>query len=192
VEADCQPANADPVKYFDWATLHEVAHAVDAKHKFMDKNGSQAKYGGWKEHGSDVGPIAQAVADHFGASLNNDDKAALKGYAAALMRKQKPKAKRSPEEDAKRPDVKTWYDAVNISKNLWWDGASSTSIAGTVYQEGYKGWWVSYKLDARKQGIHGYQFRAPGEWFAELYAAYYSKKLKASHPFIPDLKALEK
>jgi hypothetical protein len=41
-------------------------------------------------------------------------------------------------------------------------------------------------LDARKRGIHGYQFRAPGEWFAELYAAYYMGMLKPEHPAVKD------
>ena len=48
----------------------------------------------------------------------------------------------------------------------------------------YADWgsWVSYKLAARSQGITGYQFRSPMEWFAELYAAYFSKKLNPKHP----------
>ena len=33
--------------------------------------------------------------------------------------------------------------------------------------------------------------QAQAEWFAELYAAYYSQKLKDSHPFVPELKKLE-
>ena len=32
------------------------------------------------------------------------------------------------------------------------------------------------------KGIRGYQFRAPAEWFAELYAAFHMGKLKPSHP----------
>ena len=65
------------------------------------------------------------------------------------------------------------------------------AIGGRVYHEAYPSGdnqWVSYNLDARKKGITGYQFRAPGEWFAELYAAYYSGKLKDSHPYIDWLK----
>lgn len=53
---------------------------------------------------------------------------------------------------------------------------------GRVYQEAYAGRWVSYLADARKKGVRGYQFRAPGEWFAEVYAAYFSGKMNANHP----------
>ena len=50
------------------------------------------------------------------------------------------------------------------------------AIAGRVYHEAYEGSWVGYNYAARSKGITGYQFRAPAEWFAELYAAYYSGK----------------
>ena len=35
---------------------------------------------------------------------------------------------------------------------------------------------------ARAQGVTGYQFRSPAEWFAELYAAYFMKKMNPKHP----------
>jgi hypothetical protein len=74
---------------------------------------------------------------------------------------------------------------------LWWDGGGTKNVAvdGVVHQMSYD-WpeWVSYKLDARKQGIHGYQFRAPGEWFAEIYAAYYMELLKPEHPVVKAIK----
>jgi hypothetical protein len=41
---------------------------------------------------------------------------------------------------------------------------------------------VSYLASARKGGITGYQFRAPAEWFAELYASFHMDKLKPTHP----------
>jgi len=50
------------------------------------------------------------------------------------------------------------------------------------YQEAYNGKWVSYELAARGAGVSSYQFRAPGEWFAEAYAAFFLKKLKTGHP----------
>jgi CRISPR/Cas system-associated endonuclease Cas3-HD len=36
-------------------------------------------------------------------------------------------------------------------------------------------------VDARGKGISEYQFRAPGEWFSELYSAYYLKAISKSH-----------
>ena len=62
---------------------------------------------------------------------------------------------------------------------------------GRVYQKAYDSEWNSYEYAARTKGIHGYQFRAQYEWFAELYAAYYSKKLKPAHPAVKWLKELE-
>ncbi len=42
--------------------------------------------------------------------------------------------------------------------------------------------WRSYRAAARSKGVSQYQFKAPAEWFAELYAAYQMKKLPDSHP----------
>ena len=47
-----------------------------------------------------------------------------------------------------------------------------------------------YRADARQKGLTGYQFRAPAEWFAELYAGYRSGKLKPDHPSVDWLKKL--
>jgi hypothetical protein len=60
--------------------------------------------------------------------------------------------------------------------------AKKLAIDGVIYQESYPNDWKSYLMAARSKGITGYQFRAPGEWFCELYAAYHSGKLKPGHP----------
>ena len=195
-DPDCMPKNRDEVNYFSWATLHEVGHAVDAKHGWMDKNQKSNKYGGWIEYGSNVKPIAEVVAAHFGgeAGLEGDDLKTLTKYTVDMMKSGRSRQRGSDEEKAVRPDVDAWVAAVRVDKGLWWDQAQSkaNAIGGRVYHEAYGNSWVSYKLDARRQGIQGYQFRAPGEWFAELYAACYSDKMKDSHPFMKELKALEK
>ena len=64
-----------------------------------------------------------------------------------------------------------------------------------MYHEGYEGMWVGYRYSARAQGITGYQFRAPAEWFAELYAAYHMTSSTPRHPasqWLAQLKAESK
>ncbi|HWO26001.1 MAG TPA: hypothetical protein VNO30_45045 [Kofleriaceae bacterium] len=56
-----------------------------------------------------------------------------------------------------------------------WDlPTGGVKLGDRIYQESYD-WpqWVSYKQEARARKFSRYQFRAPGEWFAEAYATYY-------------------
>jgi len=69
--------------------------------------------------------------------------------------------------------------------------AEKATMGPRIYQEAYPNAWVSYLADARKRGITGYQFRAPGEWFAELYAAWKVGKLKPSNPAVAWLSKLK-
>lgn len=57
-----------------------------------------------------------------------------------------------------------WYKYPN-------DGG--VPLGGRIYQEAYTNDWWSYQQDTRTRKVSIYQFRAPGEWFAEAYAAYY-------------------
>ena len=60
-----------------------------------------------------------------------------------------------------------------------------------VYQQGYPGQWYSYDSAAQSIALTNYQFRAPGEWFAESYAAFYIRPaprlLPQSHPLYKTL-----
>ena len=75
---------------------------------------------------------------------------------------------------------------------IWYDNAASMAhrIDDRIYQRPYPDEWVSYKAEARQRGLTGFQFKAPGEWFAELYAGYRSGKLKPNHPAMDWLKDL--
>ena len=101
--------------------------------------------------------------------------------------------------DTELPKAATWqqmavHPAVDFagsirlkggSSGLWdaGDGAVARYIVnGRVYQESYKGQWVSYRGSARAARVSEYQFRSPAEWFAEAYSAYFRGKLAASHP----------
>lgn len=58
-------------------------------------------------------------------------------------------------------------------------------INGRTFQEGYAGQWNSYNIGARERKVSKYQFRAPGEWFAEAYAAFYEPPPVGAMPAPP-------
>ena len=63
------------------------------------------------------------------------------------------------------------------SQNPWYNapGGGTALADGRVYQQSYNraGGWCSYASAARAHKVSQYQFRAPGEWIAEVYATYY-------------------
>lgn len=184
VDEECKPKNDDPVDFFTWNTLHEVGHAVDDKHGFMKSKAKDEAYGGWIEFGMNVGPIAKAIAAEFEYDetyisyyMNYIDEPAIP----------EPKAGVEPEEwERRRIKARAYVDDAKVDRKPWSSAsvASRLNIGGTVYHESYKYNWSGYAFSARSRGITGYQFRAPGEWFSEVYAAYKSDKLKDNHPAV--------
>jgi hypothetical protein len=191
VDENCQPKDNVAPPYFDFTALHEVGHAVDDKKKFMKGHLGDVAFGGWNQTELTLEKVAEAGAKEFGkdwldyitdklSDKNPTPPGPPSGTTAANWKKAQDK-------------VDAWCDGIRVTKNLWNDGTQSTTLAfkdGTLYQESYKDEWHSYKVEARKRGITGYQFRAPGEWFAELYAAFQSGKLKDNHPSMSWLKTL--
>ncbi|MGD9864149.1 MAG: hypothetical protein AB7S99_13150, partial [Pseudodonghicola sp.] len=175
----------EPVSYFNWNTLHEVAHAVDDKIGFMRKHLGEDtdSFGGWRQYRSDVRPVAQAVADKFDFDQTYvaDYIAGGKGSTPPVPA---PNGCDAEEWDRRRRDCEIWVDRAR-SKNSPWAtkvSADACTIGNRVYHESDTDDWVSYLASARAKGVTGYQFRAPAEWFSELYAAYHSGKLKDNHP----------
>jgi hypothetical protein len=188
--------------YFDWTTYHEIAHAVDDRRGFMSSNGAKPDFGGWVKYGGNIEPIAKAIQgdSRFKANGKSYDleyiKKLLSGAAGFRppvdQRPDPPTTGDAVAWDNARTAIETWVDAVRTGTNLWKNGAgcSTRAIGGRVYHEGYDGDWYSYDLAARSKGMRGYQFRAPGEWFAELYAAFYAGVMKPSHPFAKVIESL--
>jgi hypothetical protein len=191
VDPDCEPVNTDvDMPYFDFATMHEVGHAVDdAKHVMNDARRRDA---GWEE--PSAGTIADLAANKFGYDADYIlDMMKSKSGAPPKKQPKLPKGMNAAMWDLSRQKAEAWVQAVKVDAGIWWHAGQckDNAIGDRVYHEAYEGSWVSYKLAARAQGITGYQFRAPGEWFAELYAAFWSKKLNPKHPAASWLKSLK-
>ena len=199
VEPDCKPKSAAAVDFFDFATMHELGHSVDDKLQFMDSHQGDPIYASWKAYLGAVDPIVDAVAEWAEYNSTPEQKKAVSDLIQGnqVTWPTPPPDKKKDWDDAQKK-ILNWYKLATFEGI--WNSQSKTSkiniktstIPGTVFQLAYKQSWVSYDFAARKHGLTGYQFRAPGEWFAELYAAYRMDKLKDSHPAIGWLSKLTK
>ena len=185
VEEDCKPAPAAPkMPVSNHTLLHEAAHAEDDGIKFMDGKWGAPEFGGWEKESP--ASIAKIAAPH----LRFDEtwiRETLEDKSCKPPQKTpKPRKGVSADEwEKRRQAALVWCETIRAANGIWWKGAicQRVAIGGRVYQESYDdGRWRSYLYAARAKGISGYQFRAPAEWFAELYAAYFGEKLKPSHP----------
>ena len=185
-EEACKPANNKPEVLFDFNMLHELAHSIDDARGYMLANGKKDDHGGWIEIGGDVDQIADAVIKATGFGKTPEERKyvvdrILRNPAVAPAKFSGDKAR-----------FEKFVKAAQTPKV--WDKQALTddaTLGGRVYQESYASTWTSYKAEARKRGITSYQFRAPGEWFSELYAAFKVGKLKPGHPSEVWLKTLK-
>lgn len=178
----------EPMSMFSWNTLHEVGHAVDDKLGFMNKKGQALA--GWEVFGGNFRPVAAAIA----ADLSFDADY-IAEYIAGGQGSRPPipePAGCDPEEwERRRKEACIWIDRVRVGQKPWSSDSiakQATTKAGKVFHESYENDWSCYDYSARGAGVSGYQFRAPGEWFSELYAAVHSKKLKNSHTHYDTIK----
>jgi hypothetical protein len=183
VDPKFAPANQDPVDVLDWSSLHEVGHGLDDKHKYMLQNQSSPDHGGWTSYGSNVQPIADVVGRHFGFDTTPEQRKYVRDALMSLPPTEPPAPDRKVDWAKRKKDFDDWL-AIATSENVYRRQADCEKIRiGTlIYHEAYPRQWVSYLAAARKQGLTGYQFRHPGEWFSELYAGYKSGKLRKGHP----------
>jgi hypothetical protein len=203
VEPDCQAKDAaTPVDYFDFATLHELGHSVDDNLQFMASREGKSEFGNWRTYGGNIDPIVDAVAAHYKYNSTPEQKKAISDLIQGNnFTWPTPPAGTPADQVTKWNDAQqaviNWHNLAKVSNKVWWKQADINKIKikvgaeELVFAEAYDRQWVSYDFAARKKGLTGYQFRAPGEWFAELYAGYRIGKLQSSHPAISWLSKLK-
>lgn len=188
IDPDClstTSSSGDNPSYGRWATMHQLGRAIDRRKKFMQANGHKPDFGGWQVHGSDLSEIGRTVARHFKIDRSFAERA-MSGTRPDLP---VPPDSTSDPEAAKQWQAPyaaflNWLESVGYAHRIW-NRASQTAaarIGKRVIHETAPGQWVSYDYSARTKGVTGTQFRSPGDWFAELYAAYYTNVMHPSHP----------
>jgi len=185
--------------YFDFTTLHEIGHAVDDRIKFMNSRMEKDGFGKWKKETFDsvlnsflpglvtdcTGGTKKATADDLKAMLTDLLKAGdcakpanATGKLGSLFAEW--------DQIQNHAVVAKCKQGIYTKAKPWNKGkahADAVELNGRVYQEAYDNDWYSYAhADRASTGVTKYQWRAPGEWFAEIYALYYLNKLSRSHP----------
>lgn len=178
---------------FDATVRHEVGHAVDNQLGWSrGSEPAKEKRGGWKDYGSDTTRCAAAMIRASDAGiqrrLSSDKRAQIARILADAMDNQQ------PDVDAMKTEVRAldWWARISnerkqsvlddpvftaVNKGLaevpWSGGNQPFRLGRHVFLESYDGFWARFRFSAWSRKMSHYQFRAPGEWFAEAYAAYY-------------------
>jgi hypothetical protein len=159
---------------FNVCMLHEIGHAVDDKYSIMAGLMGTAGYGNWKKESRESVQaefVKAALAD-----LKNPGEP-LAGKVTTLIGDAlggKEASKPTEADKAQWKVLKKYTDiafAITEKKSPWFSASPSDVVVGTrVYVESYKNDWHSYALSEHAGNtVRSYQWRAPGEWFADLY-----------------------
>ncbi len=178
---------------FNKVVRHEIGHAVDKKiDGFQYAKTSDG--GGWKKHGTANKTLVTTMVTAAGGAIStwgdNTQKGKMIDAITTAVTARKPEDAKTDVGDldfwsgegapASEDKVKALKDPIfamldkngKSDKSPWYNGGG-IALGDRVYQESYPNDWTSYESKAWDKKVSTYQFRAPGEWFAESYATYY-------------------
>jgi hypothetical protein len=179
------------VNRFDKVVRHEVGHAVDERMGWSaGSEPASAARGGWKQYGANYQQVATEMIAAANGGLTTELTATQRAEVIAIF--QTAMANRAPATAATQVRAKAWYRRLRTAKratvmadpafnalraafnNPWYrEAGGGPHLGDHIYEESYANDWNRYRHDTRGRKVSTYQYRAPGEWFAEAYAAYY-------------------
>lgn len=170
------------VDTFKVTTLHEVGHSIDDRAGIMANPGSPP-FGDWADHALD--DVADAYWTELERAIGATHKAVILAEIKKALQGQtwaKPDGVPAPDWKRAETTLKT-CEAIGKDEKPW---RKPRPLGDRVYFKA-GGTWSSYSMAARTAlTVRDYQWRAPGEWFAELYAASWmlQKKPPAAVPAV--------
>ncbi len=176
---DVDPKTGKPIEPngFSISTLHELGHSIDDRFGIMAASQGKSGGGGWRSESLDS--AAAAFVGQFksgaGKALTIEEKQLYGAIHDALAGKGVNRP--SGMSDADWTVLQPTLDICAKRRNDKWPWGNPHDIGGRTYHEAYAGQWWSYETAVRAKAltVRDYQWRAPGEFFAELYAySYYN------------------
>ena len=172
------------VNSFNVTMLHEIGHAVDDKYGIMDGLMGNDLYGNWRSESNSS--VCTAIED----AANFELKRFTMADSVDLMESRLTEAVHTLVNEAldgKKPQKPTNFSTeewnivkrfpdiaykIRESESPWFNAPPETvRIGSRVYVQSYSHEWNSYGYDKlTSQKVSKYQWRAPAEWFAEIYA----------------------
>jgi hypothetical protein len=155
---------------FSISVLHELGHSVDTRWSIMDKYQSEPGCGGWKWHRAS--DLAQDVAKDFIRSVGSNAVlgGAVKEVTLAALTTGKVDTAPSGVDPGALKKLQD-YLAPWIKARKAGAYTATHEFGGRNYFARGGESWLSYLSSARASlRVTDYQWSAPAEWFAELYA----------------------
>ena len=178
-----------PVNGFNVSMLHEIGHSVDDKFTIMDTVMDTAGYGQW--HKEDYASVLEvytkaAIADmrSEGSLESTVEDAVENAMRGAFSSGAQPDKLEDTTDNQHKALLKytAWAADIRVDAKPWFNAKITTYIIdGRIYLQSYKHEWNSYAASERTRTttVRNYQWRAPGEWFADLYGYCWLKNIPA-------------
>ena len=178
------------IRQFNATLRHEIGHAVDASRNIMNGWMGQKSAGGWRKYSSYAEFVDAIIAAHGGMNYGTADKntryrqamidAVSSNPAITFNAALTAKGGTALPSDPGGPVSAVWVPSrISPANNgPWYNHQWATAPNGFNFHDAYGSASSLYSFIAAERTnrkVTDYQWRAPGEWFAECYQVYYAE-----------------